>query len=220
MLLADVCGGGSLFGEIAGSLRELMIRNVNSIQQTRLVRTMGHRLEGSSQHGGYASALVTTYFAPTRSFSLCNVGHPPPLLFRARSDEWSVLKQVPESMPSPDAPLGVIAPEEYQQLTTTLASGDLVLSYSNVFTECIGGNGRMLGVEGFLGLVRQLDAGRPSGFAANLVSKIVQHQADNLADVDATLLVCCATETPVAWWDNLLAPFRLLRRAVDKTKIQ
>lgn len=95
LLLADICGIGPLFSEIAGELRELMKRNVNAIQQKRLVRDIGTRLEDAAHKGGYASMLISTFFAPTRFFSLCNTGHPPPLVYRKQDSTWSVLKTQP-----------------------------------------------------------------------------------------------------------------------------
>ncbi len=80
MLLADVCGFGSLFADISSELRDLLKRNVNTIKQSRAVREMSCRLDDASHRGGFASTLISTYFAPTRSFSLCNAGHPPPFL--------------------------------------------------------------------------------------------------------------------------------------------
>ncbi|MCA9123808.1 MAG: SpoIIE family protein phosphatase [Planctomycetaceae bacterium] len=108
MLLADVCGFGSLFSEIASEMRDLMKRNVNTIQQTSAVRDMSCRLEYASQKGGFASTLMSTYFASTRAFALCNAGHPPPLLYRAADDKWSLLKGTPLSGPVDITRLGVL----------------------------------------------------------------------------------------------------------------
>ena len=220
MLLADVCGFGPLFAEIAGELRELMKRNINSIQQVRLVRQMSRRLETASLRGGFASTLISTYFAPTRSLTLCNAGHPPPLLFRADSQQWSVLKQAPAASPADDGPLGVVNPVEYQQFTTKLNLGDMVLSYSNVLTECRGAGGRLIGLDGLLSRVRQLDPQQPSSLAATLVTRIRGEHPDNRAREDATVALCRAVDTRVAWRDNLLAPLRLLRKVSDSTRIQ
>lgn len=219
MLLAEVCGDGPVFREIADDLRKLMKRNVNSIQQERLVGELSRRLVGASERGGFASTLISTYFAPTRSFNLCNAGHPPPLLFRAQSQEWSILKQPPAELSLAKAPLGVVDRREYQQFKTKLQVGDMVLSYSNAFTECRIPNGRILGIEGVLNHVRQLGLQEPSDIVGSLVALIQSKRIDNRVADDATVLLCCATETKVGWRNNVLAPFRLLRSATDKTEI-
>lgn len=218
MLLADVCGCGAMFGEIAADLRELMKRNVNSLRQARLVREMSRRLEGASRRGGFASTLISTYFAPTRSFSLCNAGHPPPLLFRSQPQEWSVLKQTSADLSPTEAPLGVVDRSEYQQLKTKLEVGDMVLLYSNVLTECRGASGRILGLDGLLNRVRQLDSRQPLDLVTRLVTQIQGVNVDNLSADDATVILCRATPTGVSWRDNVLAPFRLMRAVSDKTR--
>ncbi|MFC1758256.1 PP2C family protein-serine/threonine phosphatase [Planctomycetota bacterium] len=220
MLLAEVCGDGTAFREIAEDLRELMKRNVNSVQQERFVGEMSRRLVGASQRGGFATTLISTYFAPTRSFNLCNAGHPPPLLFRAPSQEWSVLKQAPADLSPAKAPLGVVDLGEYQQFKTKLDVGDMVLSFSNVLTECRNTNGRVLGLEGVLNRVQQLGSQEPSNLVTDLVTLIQSEHTDNLATDDATAILCRATETKVAWRDNVLALFRLLRAVSDKTRIE
>jgi hypothetical protein len=95
----------------------------------------------------------------------------------------------------------------------------MIFSYSNVLTECRGASGRMLGVEGLLDRVRQLNPRRPADLVSSLIGRIRAEHADNLATDDATAVLCHATDTKVAWRDNLLAPFRLLRSAGDKTRI-
>ena len=220
ILLADVCGFGPLFAEFAGELREMMKRNVNTIQQARCVREMSDRLEDASQRGGFASTLISTYFAPTRSFALCNAGHPPPLLFRAQAQAWSVLKQSPAEMSSADGHLGVVSRGEYQQFKVKLEVGDMVLGHSDSLTESRSASGGRIGLEGLLSRVRHLDSQKPSALATTLVTQIRNEHADNLATQDATLLLCRATNTRVAWQDNLLAPFRLLRAVADETRME
>jgi serine phosphatase RsbU (regulator of sigma subunit) len=110
--------------------------------------------------------------------------------------------------------------DEYQQFDERLAVGDMVLSYSNVLTECRGASGRILGVEGLLRRVRQLDPQQPAELVSSLIGRIRAEHAGNFATDDATAILCRATDTKVAWRDNLLAPFRLLRSAGDRTRIR
>ena len=91
--------------------------------------------------------------------------------------------------------------------------------YGNALAECRGENGGSLGVHGLLERARQLDAERPSELACQLMQRIRGEHRDNLDQEDATLLLCRATATPVAWQDNVLAPFRLLRAVSDRTRM-
>ena len=93
MLVADVAGHGQAVSDIATQLRTLMRRHVNQIDQSRFVQSMNQQFARLFGDGCFATALVTTFFAPTNHLSLCNAGHPPPLLYRAATGQWSFLDQ-------------------------------------------------------------------------------------------------------------------------------
>lgn len=217
MLIADVCGFGPLFKDVASRLREIMRRNVNTIRQARSVRQMSHQLSVASHRGGFASTLMSTYFAPTRSFTLCNAGHPPPMMYRMETRQWSLMKQQPGATTTGCGEPGVVDPGEYQQFKTTLEVGDMVLAFSNSLTESRNRDGQALGVGGLLDRVRECDPATPSAIPEALLNQLKRESPDDVDHEDATVILCQATETPVAWRDNLLAPFRLVRGAADRT---
>ncbi len=217
LLMADVCGFGPLFHDLATRLRETMKRNVNSIRQERSVRQMSEQLAAAAREGGFASTVISTYFAPTRSISVCNAGHPPPMLYRSGEREWSLLKSASSNSTASGCALGVVDPGEYQQLTTNLEAGDIVLTYSNSLTESRSPDGRTFGIAGLLDRVQKLDATMPSVMPEQLLQGIRNEHVENLNENDATIMVCQATDTPVAWKDNVLAPFRLLHSVSDRT---
>jgi serine phosphatase RsbU (regulator of sigma subunit) len=220
MLLADICGHGSMFAHLASQLRDLMIRNVNWPNQKRIVQETHQRLRGFSDHGVFATALISTFFAPTRSLALCNAGHPSPLVYRASTGAWSAMKQSPTESPADDASLlGVLDQQEYQQFETRLDDGDMVLGYSNALTECRRANGQILGVNGLLQQIEQIDASRPAKIVSTLIARLQGANAANLEGHDATALLCRATERSVGWKNNLLSPFRLFRSVTDKTQL-
>jgi hypothetical protein len=81
LLLADVSGHGQSVASTAADLRTLMRRFVNRLDQKEVVRLLNEQFTALSRHGSFATAVLTTFFAPTRRLSLCNAGHPRPLLF-------------------------------------------------------------------------------------------------------------------------------------------
>ncbi len=221
MLLADICGRGPTFARLASELRDLMIRNVNWPKQRRMVEDTQHRLQQFSIQGAFATALIATFFAPTRSFSLCNAGHPSPLVFRATTGSWSPMKcSATANAEERSSELGALDLDEYQQFETNLEGGDMVLGYSNVLTECRRADGNILGVSGLLGHVEQIDAARPAHFVSTLIARIEGANAANLQDHDATIILCKATNRRVGWRNNLLAPFRLFRAVSDDTQFE
>lgn len=85
--LADVSGHGVSVSEIAGTLRTLMRRHINTPDMTRFMRALNgafveHTQDGAGS-GHFATALLATYYAPTDHLLLCNAGHPRPLWWRA-----------------------------------------------------------------------------------------------------------------------------------------
>src|SRR5438477_8597012 len=67
LLVADVSGHGASVAQTAAGLRGLMRRHVNQIDQTRFVRSMNEQFQALSAAGSFATAVVTTFFAPTNS---------------------------------------------------------------------------------------------------------------------------------------------------------
>lgn len=220
ILLADVSGHGEAAAELAVVLRDLMRENVNWVKQTRFVRAMNRQFAALAEQGGFATAVATTFFAPTRSLAICNAGHPVPLLYRRARREWTRVSEAP-SRPKTftNTPLGVMDQAEYVQVETKLESGDLALLVSDALTEARDADGRMLGTDGLWRVVSSLNAEDPDELVPQLLQSIDSRCAGSLSEDDATVLLLQATGTRSRFVDNLLAPLRLLRRVTDATEI-
>jgi len=219
MLMAEVCGFGSLFQRVATQLRDLIRANVNSITHARAVRQLNKQLAASSLDGGFASTLIITYFAPTRSLSVCNAGHPPPAIYRKQSDSWSLLKGQPDDSHVTPTDPSLLELCEYQQYTTTLQPGDQLVAYSNALTESQDAAGHTMGVDGVLKRLRQLRASHAPSLPRDLLNSIRDARKGNLAKSDATVVLFQATDRTTTWRDALLAPLRLLGPVNDRTRI-
>ena len=165
--------------------------------------------------------MIGTYFAPKRSYEFCNAGHPPPLLYRAATETWTVLDTAASTAldNSPGLPLGIDAATKYAQQTVTLNHGDAVLTYSDSVIESVAASGALLMTEGLLDIVGSISMGNPERLIAQLVATIRDLAPDNLAGDDTTIMLCQATDSKPSLKDNLLAPMRLLRRASDNTTL-
>jgi phosphoserine phosphatase RsbU/P len=93
LLVADVSGHGDAVCATATELRSLMRRFVNHIEQSSFITSMNRQFTELARDGCFATAVVTTFFAPTNALSLCNAGHPPPLLYRKATRTWSYVEQ-------------------------------------------------------------------------------------------------------------------------------
>src|SRR3984885_7607371 len=91
LLLADVAGHGISVASTAANLRTLMRRFVNRLDQTEFVRLLNQQFTALSEVGTFATAVVATFFAPTRRMIVCNAGHPRPLFYQSAKKEWILL---------------------------------------------------------------------------------------------------------------------------------
>jgi sigma-B regulation protein RsbU (phosphoserine phosphatase) len=208
---------------IAGGLRDLMRQNINLIQQTQFVREMNRQFSEQPSRTGFATALVCTFFAPTRSLQFCNAGHPAPMLYRAEEGKWSSVQNlvpVERVRGFADTPLGVVEGADYSRFDTKLSHGDMMLCVSDAFTECLDTEGNLLGTEGLMRVVEDLDPAEPAQIIPTLIDRLSRRREGSLSQDDATALLFRADGSSVSLTDNLAAPFRLLRPARDNTAFQ
>lgn len=221
VLVADVSGHGDTVSTVAAALRRLMRRHVNFIDQARFVREMNREFTALSKDGRFATALVTTFFAPRNRLSLCNAGHPAPLWYRAADQTWSVLRQPARSGAGlANVPWGITDDVNYEQITMQLGLGDLLVMYTDSLIESRAADGRLLGEEGLLSVVRAVDPNSPAEFIPSLLKKIAALHEGNLKGDDVTVLVLRpnGVSPRVPFRNRLLAPFRVLGGLVRSLK--
>src|SRR5579863_9144736 len=126
LLLADVSGHGTAVAAIAADLRTLMRRFVNHLDQSEFVRLLNQQFGAMSKTGTFATAIVTTFFAPSRRLMVCNAGHPRPILYRAAQGRWDFLSHEESGLAAGprNLPLGLLDMTEYQHFDVELETGD------------------------------------------------------------------------------------------------
>jgi serine phosphatase RsbU (regulator of sigma subunit) len=206
LLVADVSGHGDAACGVAGSLRGLMRKNVNHLNQTRFVTAMNEEFAALSQAGCFATAVVTTFFAPTNRLRLSNAGHPPPMWYRGSTGRWSMLEG------EGNVPLGIVGGLEYAEFEVELEQGDLVLCYTDSLMEAKGTDGQMLGVGGLMEVVRGIDVTRPQEFISALLKQVGAEHGSNLQGDDVTVLLFRPNQATrhVGFLRRAMAPVRLM----------
>ena len=191
LLVADVSGHGVGVADLAQSLRQLMRNHVNHLQLGRFVADMNEAFVARSAISIFATAVVTTYFAPTRTLSLCNAGHPPPLLYRAATGRWRFLENdMPDATSYANFPLGIVNAVEYGQIDVSLGDGDMVLCYTDSLMEiCDGHTGQQLNLPGLLEVVQEVDPTDAGTFIHRLLSAVECRCDCRLDADDATVLL-------------------------------
>jgi len=193
LLLADVSGHGSAVTSTAADLRTLMRRFVNRLDQTEFVRLLNQQFMELSEGGTFATAIVSTFFAPSRRLTVCNAGHPRPLMYHAAQQRWDFLGHhslgdSAKSTPS-NIPLGMLDLSEYEQFDVELEPGDCVVSYTDALIESRDADGKDLGEAGVLRIMRQLGDVEPRRLIEALLKEIGRRHPENLTEDDVTVLV-------------------------------
>ena len=217
VMLADICGSEETFKRLSCEMRGSLIRSINSIRQNRVVSDVSEKFREFARQGGFGTASVATYFASTRNFVMCNIGNPPPLVFRARTRSWDVLHgETDESAESGVSIDGVYGENEYRHIKTKLDLDDVVVLYGNGFARSAFPGGAVVGHSKFVNALQDAPHADPDSRLAHLIG-LVQDRCP--PDEDSTIIVCRVTNTRVRFRDNLLAPFRLFRRPAVHTEL-
>ena len=232
LLLADVSGHGQKVAATAADLRTLMRRFVNRLDQAEFVHLLNRQFNDISAGETFATAIVTTFFAPTARLTICNAGHPRPLLYRAKGREWTLLT-AQETLSAHEnnrrgpsnLPLGLLDITQYEQFDVELAPGDCLMSYTDALVESRDADGEMLDEAGLLRIVRLLSHVEPENMISALLREIEGRHPENLSDDDSTVLLVRANglqpqyslrDKLQAAWSMALAVVKSLRPGAER----
>ena len=190
-LVADVSGHGADASDVALHLRRLMRRHINKPDQTRLAVAINTDFDGMAQHGKFATALLATFFPPTRHLILCNAGHPRPLHYRSATGQWQPLDPAADAdgRVTRNLPLGIRSEAAYEQFAVQLEPEDRVLIYTDGLTETRGRDGHMLGESGLLNFVSGLERNDTADPLSDLHRKMVDFADAAPSRDDLTMLM-------------------------------
>ncbi len=188
LLVADVSGHGSSVASVAGTLRTLMRRFVNVVDQRKLMRRLNAEFAEIAEAGGFATAVVASYWAPDNALVISNAGHPRPFVYRAKERRWGSL-DFTGSKGLANIPLGIAEPTMYDEARFPLEAGDLVLFYTDALAEAGDGTGRQLGEAGLLSFLNELDVSHPESLASIFVDRIRALQGGEHLKDDVTVLL-------------------------------
>jgi sigma-B regulation protein RsbU (phosphoserine phosphatase) len=195
LLLADVAGHGASVAATAADLRLLMRRFVNCLDQTELVRSINRQFGELSRQAVFATVVVTTFFSPTRRLTVCNAGHPRPLIYRTAQRQWDFLHDKEHGTPPGprNLPLGILSISDYDQFDVELEVGDYIMSYTDALIESQDADGEMLGEDGLLRIIRLLGGVDAPQLIPVLLQEILGRYPENLSNDDVTVMLVRTT---------------------------
>src|SRR5271163_3059395 len=160
VVLADVAGHGQVVSATALTLRNLLRKHMDAVDQSVLMQEMNEafRREDDPKEVQYATAAVLGYCCTTGELIFTNAGHPPPLWYHATEKTWHWLRdETPYRETRVEGvPLGLIPGTDYLQSAVRLGPGDFLVLYTDGLTESTNEAGLELGYHGILGLAESL----------------------------------------------------------------
>ncbi len=217
MMIADICGSEATFRQLSCTIRDGLIRNINSIWQSRVVDDLSCQFREFAKQGGCGTASVATYFAPTRSFVMCNIGNPPPIVFRARERKWEVIHgETDDSVGHGEEVEGLYSASDYRHINTKLELGDVLVLYGNGFARSKFPNGGIVNHSRLIEALQDAPHAPPESRLAHLIGLIL---GDGTVEEDSTIIVCRATKDGVRFRDNMLALWRMFQKPADATSV-
>ena len=193
VLLADVSGHGEEVADTGQRLRDTMARYMNHIAPHKLAGRMNRDMtEVAGDTGRFATAVILSYFSPEGVLTVCNAGHPPPLIYRRRRARWRPLtgpgdekdagaaaaearrlEDETEETTIANLPLGVLEDVGYRGQTVRLKPGDAVLVYTDCLNESTHPERGMLGVEGLIERVNALEGDPATAAPVTLIGELI-----------------------------------------------
>ena len=208
VLLADVSGHGSDVSHIAVRLRDAMRRYLNHIEPGPLASRINSELsQATVNEGHFATALAMTYFGPSGRFTICNAGHPLPLLKRANKQHWTTIDQPDTKEDIANLPLGILEESGYTCREFTLNPGDTLFTYTDCLNEAKNDQNNQLGTEGLLDILNQLQDtnNTPPAELADAILTAIQQRGYSFDDDLTTLILRCTERTAGAPFFKRLA---------------
>ncbi len=178
VLLADVTGHGAAVTKSAGRLRKILDRYIGQPNHEQLLADLNKSV-GCADDAAMTTMAVAGLYSSVNEFIYAGAGHPP-IMCKRRDGQWRPMEECVEDGRSGhvrDIPLGALPGTTYQQHKVFLEQGDLLLFYTDAYTDLAGG--RM----GWMDALNRLDSEAPEAIVRTLQERFPATGHD-----DATLI--------------------------------
>ena len=184
MIIADVSGhsiGPALFMVETRSAIRTQANRLGTPAETLAVLN-NFLFEDLDNADYFITLFYLQYDISTRQLSFANAGHPPPLLLSPFQQECSQLD-------ADGMILGVRKHIVFEEKTTPLANGDLILLYTDGLTEAENPDGEFFGIERVSAVFIQNARHPPQAIIAALLKELKQFRQSEVFNDDITLMI-------------------------------
>ena len=181
-MVADVRGHGvsaALYTMWLKSLEESLM--AEAPHPGRFMTAMGREMKKFVIEESFATVLYGVLDAKRSEVTYTNAGHPQPLHFHAAGSEVTPLD-------SHGVPLGILADVQYEEATTLLEPGDVLLCYTDGLTESPDRQGERMGAKGLAALLKEQIRGRRDHMLESIYRRVKQ-DCGNVSLSDDVLLL-------------------------------
>lgn len=189
--LADVSGHGHAVVSVSATLRELMQQHLSALDQTELMRDLNRAVQLETGDTHHATMVAVGFHGRRGLLVLTNAGHPPPLWYHAKRDDWTWLERQPRARGGAvmGAPLGLLPDISYARKVVKPRVGDLIVLYTDGVSEAENQAGEELGREGLMALARTLDVRSAEAFGLQLAEAVRAFRGGAVPRDDETIIV-------------------------------
>jgi sigma-B regulation protein RsbU (phosphoserine phosphatase) len=176
---------------VSAKLRELMQQHLTALEQTGLMRDLNHAVQQGIADTHHATMVAVGFHGRRGLLVVTNAGHPPPIWYRAKREDWSWLEPPHRAQRSIAAgtPLGLLPDISYDRKIVKPLAGDLVVLYSDGVSEATNRNDEELGGDGLMALARRLGPRSAAAFGAALATAVQDFRGGTVANDDQTIIV-------------------------------
>lgn len=183
--LADVAGHGGEVSAVGQEMHAHLLRSVDVIDERRVLEKLDARLDARGLHA-MTTAVLATYYPPSRRLTVCYAGHPTGWLYRRRERRWQPLRHPLPPPPRPsfvDLPLGTRFRPAFNRHRFRVVPGDRLVLVTDGVVEVTALDGSFFDDQRILAALEDV-SGTPGDQASRLLTALRTHAADGALDHD------------------------------------
>jgi serine phosphatase RsbU (regulator of sigma subunit) len=191
LCVADVAGHGDAVAAVGAEMYGQLRRSVDIVDERRVLRAIDRRIVRADVKA-MTTAVLATYYPPSRRLAIRYAGHPPAWFYSAASRTWRPMEPepAPAGATSPvGLPLGTGLSPAFTRRRVKVDEGDRLLLLTDGVLEACSPDGEELGHAGLERLLQAYE-GEHDGLVDHLLQGLDAHTGSNgLAHDDVTLFV-------------------------------
>lgn len=190
MVIADVSGKSVPAAHFMALSRTIVrVNATHNEKRTDVLEDANNMISADSKPGMFVTLFCGVLDGDSRSLIYANAGRPPPLLMRSGSRSGC---NCFEKLEVTGIALGAMGGAKYEERRVDLASGDILVLYTDGVNEAENRNGDQYGVKRFCSIVRKSSHLNAQGILDKILEDISQFCAGQSQFDDITMVIAKA----------------------------